>query len=145
MEALDCLPAKFSAARGLSKNLFGQRITRGICDALPEQISRETGSGRRTIQRHIARRGGLFALSFIVGGGGPGGGSIWLRFWLEFRVVPRLRAAIASRDSSPAKSCPGRLGHSEFPLLVATRGRRRVEQRRIIINKILKKKASAEN
>ena len=32
--------AKFPAARGLSKILFGQRITRGICDALPEQISR---------------------------------------------------------------------------------------------------------
>ncbi|EJK74714.1 hypothetical protein THAOC_03590 [Thalassiosira oceanica] len=103
---------KIRWAAGVSRGRWDRR--RGVEEALWHFP--ETGSGRRTIQRHIARRGGLFALSFIVGGGGPGGGSIWLRFWLEFRVVPRLRAAIASRDSSPAKSCPGRLGHSEFPL-----------------------------
>ncbi|EJK46795.1 hypothetical protein THAOC_34521 [Thalassiosira oceanica] len=47
-------------------------ITRGICDVPAQRDFPETGSGRRTIQRHIARRGGLFALSFIVfiiGGG----------------------------------------------------------------------------
>ena len=40
MEALGCLQAKISAARGLEQNPFGWNITRGICDVPPEGISR---------------------------------------------------------------------------------------------------------
>ena len=56
MEALGCLPAKISAARGLLKILFGQRITRGICDALPEQFSRRPAKG-----------GGLCNIILLIG------------------------------------------------------------------------------
>ncbi|EJK58404.1 hypothetical protein THAOC_21472, partial [Thalassiosira oceanica] len=50
----------------IEKSRSGRNITRGICDVPVRRDFPETGSGRRTIQRNIARRGGLFALSFMV-------------------------------------------------------------------------------
>ncbi|EJK52133.1 hypothetical protein THAOC_28630 [Thalassiosira oceanica] len=53
---------KIRWAVGVSRGRWDRR--RGVEEALDFP---ETGSGRPTIKRNIARRGGLFALSFMVG------------------------------------------------------------------------------
>ena len=67
MERWDVYRLSFRPQEGNRKIPLGGHITRGICDVPAQRDFPETGCGRRTIRLHIARRGGLFSLSFMVG------------------------------------------------------------------------------
>ena len=54
MERWDVYRLSFRPQGGNRKIPLGGHITRGICDVPAQRDFPETGSGRRTIQRHIA-------------------------------------------------------------------------------------------
>ena len=116
MERWDVYRLSFRPQGGNLKIPSGGHITRGICDVPARRDFPETGCGRRTIQHHIARRGGLFALSFIVSVERPAavGGEPKLA-WNSalFRDSGRrsLHATPVPQKVVPAGS------HSEFPLI----------------------------
>ena len=63
------LSAKFSAVRGLSKNLFDRNITRGICDVPVEQISRRPAEDGELSDNILLVGVDYLPLSFMVGVG----------------------------------------------------------------------------
>ena len=60
--------AKFSAVRGLSKNLFDRNITRGICDVPVEQILRRPAVNGEQCANILLSGAEYLPLSFMVGG-----------------------------------------------------------------------------
>ncbi|EJK44031.1 hypothetical protein THAOC_37466 [Thalassiosira oceanica] len=60
-------PLSFRPQGGYRKICSGGTSPGGFVMCHPDRFPGAPGSGRRTVQRHIARRGGLFALSFMVG------------------------------------------------------------------------------
>ena len=64
------LGAKFSAVRGLSRNLFVGHITQGICDVPYEQIWRKPAVDREQAASILLVGVNYLPLSFMVGVGG---------------------------------------------------------------------------
>ena len=105
------LGAKFSAVRGLSRNLFVGHITQGICDVPYEQIWRKPAVDREQAAFILLVGVNYLPLSFMVGVGV--GGSI-------LAGIPRCSKAPMARSLhatiSREKNCYSLIGHSEFPL-----------------------------